>query len=402
VRHLSIVVAALIGFSVGSRASAFTIEEIDRASQSAAPRINGLVKQLASDRVEGRNNDSPGSLLAQQYILTWLRRYTVGINTAASGDDAYKQPFVQDGKRGTNLLGVIRGRELPDEYVFVGGHYDHLGRRCEQAAPPDDDICNGATDNAAGSAAVTSIARAIHALPTAPRRSIVIALWDAEEDGLAGSLYYVEHPLIALAQTVAYVNIDLIGANLLPSVSDISFAVGAETGGEMFRSMTREAIAPSWLHTQLVSYIFGQGRSDHKNFVEKRIPTVFFGDSTGACYHTTGDELRKVDWKKLRAQSQIAFRLTVALTESDTRLTFASPDIPAVYDDAVAVHRVLTQGLEDITIFPPDVQTMLTTAQQQLSTTVAEGPAAFDAPDIALTLITAANSIEALTELPCQ
>lgn len=396
-------VVALIGLSPFTRAGAFTPEEIETAARSAQPRINGLVKQLASDRVEGRNNDSPGSLLAQQYILAWLKRYTVGINGAASGDDAYKQPFVQDNKRGTNLLGVIPGRELPDEYVIVGGHYDHLGRRCESAGPAEDDICNGATDNAAGTAAVTSIARALRRLPTAPRRSIVIALWDAEEDGLAGSQYYVEHPLVPLAQTVANVNIDLIGANLLPSVSDISFAVAPETGGELLRSLTAAAIAPSWLRTQMVSYVFGQDRSDYKNFADHQIPTVFFGDSTGACYHTTGDELRQVDWKKLRAQSQIAFRLTVALSESDTRPTFVPlTSVLATYDDAVAVHRVLTQGLTDIAVFPPADQAMLTSAQQQLSTIVAEGAAAFDAADITVTLVSAINSITALTRLPCR
>lgn len=402
-RLFSVLVVAVIGLGPLVPAAAFTPEEIESATRLAQPRITGLVKQLASDRVEGRNNDSPGSLLAQQYILAWLKRYTVGINGAASGDDAYKQPFVQDNKRGTNLLGVIRGRELPDEYVFVGGHYDHLGRRCERTAIADDDICNGATDNAAGTAAVTSIARALRHLPTAPRRSIVIALWDAEEDDLAGSLYYVEHPLVPLAQTVAYVNLDLIGANLLPSVSDISFAVGAETGGEVLRGMTAAAIAPSWLRTQLVSYAFGQDRSDYKNFAAKQIPTVFFGDSTGACYHTTGDELRQVDWRKLRAQSQIAFRLTVALSESDTKPPFVPlTAVLATYDDAVAVHRVLTQGLADLDMFPPADQTMLTTAQQQLSAIVADGPAAFDSADITVVLISAINSINALTRLPCR
>lgn len=393
----------LIGIGCLTQAAAFTPEEIEHAARLAQPRIKGLVQQLASDRVEGRDNDSPGSLLAQHYILAWLKRYTVGIHGGGSGDDAYRQPFVQGDERGTNLLGVIRGRELPDEYVVVGGHYDHLGRRCERAGPATDDICNGATDNAAGTAAVLSIARAIRGLPTAPRRSIVVALWDAEEDGLAGSLYYVEHPLVPLAQTVAYVNLDLIGANLLPSVRDLSFAVGAETGGALLRTLTAEAIAPSWLRTQLVSYVFGQGRSDYKNFADKQIPTVFFGDSTGPCYHTTGDELRQVDWRKLRAQSQIAFRLTVALAQSDTKPTFVPlTAVLATYDDAVAVHRTLTQGLADLAIFPPADQAMLTAAQQQLSAIVAAGREAFDANAITVTLTAAINAIDALTELPCR
>lgn len=397
-------VAIIVGLGYLTPALALTPADLDRAARLASPRINGLVKQLASDRVEGRDNDSPGSELAQQYILTWLKRYTVGIHGPGGGDETYKQPFVQDDERGTNLLGIIRGSELPDEYVFVGGHFDHLGRRCERAAPPEDDICNGATDNAAGTAAVLSIARAIHSLPERPRRSIVVALWDAEEDGLAGSLYYVEHPLVPLAQTVGYVNLDLIGANLLPSVANFSFAVGSETGGTLFRDMTAAAIATTTLQTQLVSYIFGQGRSDYKNFVDKGVPTVFFGDSTGACYHTTGDELRQVNWKKLHAQSQIGFRLTMALSESDTKPTFVPlASLPvATYDDAVSVHRVLTAGLADIGVFPPADQAMITAAQQQLTAVVAAGPAGFDSAAAGATLLAALNSINALTRLPCQ
>jgi hypothetical protein len=81
---------AVIAWGTVAHAGTFTPQEIERAGRLAQPRINGLVKQLASDRVEGRDNDSPGSQLAQQYILAWLKRYTVGLNGAASGDDAYK------------------------------------------------------------------------------------------------------------------------------------------------------------------------------------------------------------------------------------------------------------------------------------------------------------------------
>jgi hypothetical protein len=232
---------------------------------------------------------------------------------------------------------------------------------------------------------------------------VVFALWDKEEDDLAGSLYYVEHPLVPLEQTVAYVNLDLIGADLLPSVREFSFAVGAETGGELLREMTRAAIAPSWLQTQLVSYAFGQNRSDYKNFADKRVPTVFFGDSTGPCYHTPGDETRIVDWPKLRAQSQIAFRLAVLLAETDTLPTFVPLTATlATYEDAVVVHSVLTEGLTDIDRFPPADQTVLTNHQQRLSALVAAGAEAFDSNGVRDTLLAALDSINALTRLPCE
>jgi Zn-dependent M28 family amino/carboxypeptidase len=78
---------------------------------------------------------------------------------------------------------------------------------------------------------VLGVGRALTNLSQPPRRSVVLALWDAEEDGLVGSLYYVLHPLVPLAKTIAYVNFDIQGANLLPTLRRMSFAVGAETGG---------------------------------------------------------------------------------------------------------------------------------------------------------------------------
>ena len=89
----------------------------------------------------------------------------IGLDTTQTGDAAFKQPFVQSRKNGTNILAVIPGSELPNEYVFVGAHYDHLG---DAAAPSTsgDTVCNGATDNAAGVAAALAIGRGIAALPT--------------------------------------------------------------------------------------------------------------------------------------------------------------------------------------------------------------------------------------------
>ena len=70
---------------------------------------------------------------------------------------------------------------------------------------------------------------------------MILAAWDREEDDLGGSKYYVDHPLVPLAKTVAYVNFDIQGANLLPSLQNNSFAVGAETGGATLTS-TREEL----------------------------------------------------------------------------------------------------------------------------------------------------------------
>ena len=103
-----------------------------------------------------------------------------------------------------------------------------------------DTICNGATDNAAGVAATLAIGRAIATQSTPPRRSVILAFWDREEDGLLGSQFYTQNPLVPLAATVGYVNFDIQGANLLPSLRNTTFAVAAETGG----ARLKESCAP--------------------------------------------------------------------------------------------------------------------------------------------------------------
>ena len=182
----------------------------------------------------------------------------------------------------------------------MGAHYDGLGASCRDLDPADT-ICNGATDNATGVAAALAVARAFALSPTPPRRSLVFAFWDREEDGLLGSRHFLANPLVPLEDVVTYVNFDIQGANLRASLRDVTFAIGAETGGQRLQDMVAAATAPSTLDDRAFSHVFGQGRSDHAPFIAAGIPTVFFSDSTGPCYHTDMDDPEIVDHPKLGA-----------------------------------------------------------------------------------------------------
>ncbi len=399
------VVAGLVPRAADARPT-----DLDRVAVGAAQGVRSIVKRLAGASLGGRDNDTPESDHTQRVLIRKLRRLGAGLNGAASGDEAYRQPFVQSGQAGANLLAVIRGRELPDEYVIVGGHYDHLDSRslasgaCSRNFAPGGAICPGATDNAAGVGVVLGIGRALRKLPQAPRRSVVLALWDAEEDGLLGSLYYVLHPLVPLEKTVAYVNFDIQGANLLPSLRRTSFAVGAETGGSALGAFVAQAVAAEGLDTLPVSYIFGQLRSDYANFVDiGRVPTVFFGDSTGGCYHTTGDTFDVVDTRKLAIQTRIAFRTTVALADAPTPPPFRAPNPAlATYADAESIHRVFSRAQVDLMLFPPADRVMLEQIQGDLAGVVEAGPDAFGPTQVGTVLNAALQGIGALTRMPCQ
>ncbi len=353
------------------------------------------VAELADDVMLGRDNGTSGSLMAQAMIIRELKELgAAGFNSAMTGDNAYLQGFAS----GTNVLGIITGSELPNEYVFVGAHYDHLGTSCG-----GDGICNGATDNAAGVAATLAIGRAVAVLPGGPRRSVVLALWDREEDGLLGSKFYVNNPLVPLASTIAYINFDIQGANLLPSIRNTSFAVGSETGGATLQAQVSAAVAGSSLGTGLLSNIFGQGRSDYVNFVNHGVPTVFFSDSTGGCYHTADDELAVVDFAKLEKQTAIATTLALDLISTDTLPTFVSPNpvALAVYNDAVVIDAAVQLALADAGLFNAADQATLTNLAADIHALVVAGQANFDSTDVPTLLVSASSLINLLTQTAC-
>jgi hypothetical protein len=375
---------ALLAFLAPSPGAAFEPAEIDAAA-AVARAVEPDVRWLADDAREGRYPGSAGWLATQQYLIDQLDPIADGLVPQVAGRAAFLQHFLNPAQFGdlmlANVVALIPGGDLADEYVVVGGHYDHLPpQRCREL--DGDDLCNGAADNGAGTAAVLAIARAIASLPTPPRRSIVIALWDAEEYNLIGSNYFVfDDPLVPLADVSAYVNLDLIGANLAPSVRDTSFAVGAESGGALLRQMTTDAIAAGDRDIRLLSQVFGQGRSDYAWFLSAQVPIVYFGDSTNACYHSGGDEVDVVDFGKLSDQSEAAFRLVLALAESDERPSFvpwAPPHLQLdYYEDLVVLSDLLTDALGDLPHFYEEEGEDLVALEDLARARVALGPGAY-------------------------
>jgi hypothetical protein len=349
------------------------------------------VAVLTSDGLAGRNNLTAGSAGARAFLVERLRPIAEGANPAGSGDAAYLQPFAQ----GTNVVAVIPGTELPDEYVIVGAHYDHLGS-CA-VSEPGDTVCNGATDNATGVAVALAVADAVARQPVA--RSVLIALWDAEEDGLLGSAHYVANPLVPLADTVAYVNLDIQGANLRPAIRHLTFAIAGETGGPVLQDMVTDAAAGSTLDTIALSSIFGQFRSDYASFVNVGVPSVFFSDSTGPCYHTNDDEYGIVDFAKLGQQIGTTERLTRALANTASPPTFTSAPL-VVFADVVELERVSLEALPGTAPGSAD-RAAVEAALAVYSPIVAAGPAAFDAGDVSAVLVATLGLVDALTSGEC-
>jgi hypothetical protein len=205
------------------------------------------------------------------------------------------------------------------------------------------------------------------------------------------------------AAVKAYINFDIQGANLLPSLKTTSFAIGAETGGPAFEALVTHAIAAEGLGTTLLSYIFGQLRSDYVNLVNAGIPTVFFTDANNGCYHTVNDDVEFLDFKKLRRQTHIGFRTAAALTEAASPLPFAPPYSGlATFTDLQRVAAIVQSGRADVALLQPADQATAMALDATLQGMVAAGPAAFDFVDVGTLLQGAIDLVNALRRVPCQ
>jgi len=355
-----------------------------------------IVEALAGDALTGRDNDTPGSLAAQKILVGQVRQFAKPAFASAQGTAGFLQPF----DRGTNILAVVPGGDLADQYVVIGAHYDHLGTDCP-TSDPKDYICNGATDNAAGVAAAISTARAIAASGT-PRRTVLLALWDKEEDGLLGSKYYTTSPVVPLAKTVAYVNFDIQGADLLPSLTTTTLLLGAETGGSSLIASASAAAKASALRTLRFSLVFGEGRSDQENFVAAGVPSVFFTDSSSSCYHTAQDDTKVVDYTKLDQEIATASALASDLVKTDTPPIFTSVSARSTYSDAVAMLAIATGAESSLSRFEPAGQSVVREYSAAVRRIVKAGPSAFDAA-ASSTLVTGAPPfVDAVTQGPCE
>lgn len=375
-----------------SEAHAYTNAEIDAAAELA--RNVGIATTISADVFAGRNNNTPESTAVQALLIDELKLLGSGLNSSQIGDAAYKQTFSTT-QIGTNLLAVIPGSSLPGEYIMIGAHFDHFG-------PVGPDIFNGATDNAGGVAIVLAAGAAINALPTPPQRSVILALWDAEEDGLVGSEFFSNNPLVPLSSIKSYVNLDIHGQNLLPSLRNVTFALASESGGLTQQLLLFSAKQGSSLDLRGLSRLFGQDRSDHASFIDDGVPVVFLSDAPGSCYHTFGDDAAALDLNKLADEGEFAFRLLVTLTEAAVPAVFQMTGLfQAVYQDAVVMLDVIDLAIDDLLLFPPADQTLIMNQQAIVQGIVNAGAGAFMNSDIISVAVAADALLTAVANLPC-
>ena len=227
-------------------------------------------------------------------------------------------PALESAARVWNVAGLLRGSDaaLAPTAVVVSAHYDHEGVRPENAG---DKIMNGANDDASGTAVLLETARALAAMPTKPKRSIVFLAVAAEEKGLLGSLYYAKHPLWPLENTVANLNFEMFGRTeegeyTRPGQMTMTGA-GFSTVTEVVKQAAADEGLKFFIHPQGNEEFFG--RSDNFAFAKEGIPahTITPGFSF-AQYHQVGDEWQTLNYDNMHRAARAAALATFRLADS--------------------------------------------------------------------------------------
>jgi Zn-dependent M28 family amino/carboxypeptidase len=232
----------------------------------------------------------------------------------------------------SNVVGILNGSDpsLRNEFIVVGAHYDHLGRGgAGSLAPRAGEIHHGADDNASGVAGVLELARLLSTQKHKLRRSVVFVAFSGEEEGLLGSNFYVNHPVVPLANTVAMINLDMVGrvrnknliiggvgtaqewrsiidganvdyGSMVSKNSPVKYPIVTGTNGEPVvvansKGQTNVSVETAKLF-QLVLTEDGFGPSDHSSFYAKQIPVLFFWSGTHEDYHKPSDTADKINY----------------------------------------------------------------------------------------------------------
>jgi hypothetical protein len=291
-----------------------------------------------------------------------------------------------------NVIGILDGSDpkLKNEAIVIGAHYDHLGHGgAGSLAPREGEIHHGADDNASGTAGVLELARLFAEQKPRPRRTIVFLAFSGEEEGLLGSNYYVNHPIVPIANTIAMINMDMIGRlkdkslivggvgtaqdwrsmveaqNLLESITVTATAGAGSNASKGFPMVVASNGRPIVTSdsTKLFALTLnedGFGPSDHSSFYAKQIPVLFFWTGTHADYHKPSDTADKINYDGEVGILKLVARLvhdidandkrpayTVARTESTGRPTGFRVYLGTIPNYADSNDGLLLDGVRD-------------------------------------------------------
>jgi hypothetical protein len=248
-----------------------------------------LIRHLAmltSPATEGRETGTPGNKRAQDYIVQQFD----SLQLKKAGDSFLQAfPLQKDSSMtGHNIAGIIPGAQYPGTYIVITAHYDHLGIR-------NGNIYYGADDNASGTACLLAMAQYFKQHP--PKHSLLFVSFDAEEKGLIGSRYFVDHSPVPLASMMLNLNMDMVSRNDNNEIyaSGIYHYPFLKKHVDSVQKQTTVKIRFGHDDPAKGSSQDWTNQSDHYAFHLKKIPFLYFGVEDHADYHKPGDTFDKIN-----------------------------------------------------------------------------------------------------------
>ena len=282
---------------------------------------------FSSDEFEGRNTGEPGQKKAAKFLKDEYIK--MGISSPF-GTENYYQNVPKEFLKGVskndseNVLAFIEGSEHPEEVLVISAHLDHIGIE-------DGKIFNGADDNGTGTIALLEMAEAFHMAKkegNGPKRSILFLHVTGEEHGLYGSRYYSENPVYELKNTIANINVDMIGRSdtIHKTNKNYVYVIGADRLSTGLDKAVTEANKN--IKNLKLDYKYNDRndperiyyRSDHYNFAKKGVPAVFFFSGIHEDYHKHTDTAEKIDYNLFTTRTKLIFHTAWELVNNPERI----------------------------------------------------------------------------------
>jgi hypothetical protein len=323
------------------------------SNQERLAKISGIQQRMAripSEAIIGDTLHIPSMTISDQLavkLLAPLKTTPAQLQSAIDADLSNASKPVPDttltlhldnleSRRGRsyNVAGLFEGSDpqLKADTIVISGHYDHDGANSNQ-------IWHGADDNGSGTVGVVELAHAFAQNRTHPKRSILFIVFAAEERGLLGSYYYIQHPLRPLDTTRAVINFDMIGRNETPSTQTNGVIdIAPDTSNELnligtnytpdYRKVVEEANENVGLH---LNYKWDQEaslnvffRSDQFPFALNGIPAIWWFTGFHPDYHQTSDTADKINYTKMEKILKLAYLSAWEFSETATAPKFNS------------------------------------------------------------------------------
>ena len=333
----------LLNFLLIFSFSSYSQENIKFSKTIQIDDLYKHISVLSSDSLEGRETGKRGQKMAADYIASFFssigippfKKHTYYQKFKVKSErhickcddcdlDFFKRIFKSNQTiRGENVLGYIEGSDLKDELLIITAHYDHLGMH-------DSLIFNGADDDASGVSAALEIAEAFMLAKKSgngPRRSVLIMPVSGEEKGLLGSRYYTDNPIYPLENTVANLNIDMIGRlDDWHDNGNYVYLIGSDRLSYDLHQVN-EKMNSEYVGLDL-DYRFNEEddpnryyfRSDHYNFAKNNIPVIFYFNGVHEDYHKPSDTIEKIDFEKIKVITKLVFLTAWEIANRDERI----------------------------------------------------------------------------------